>query len=277
MNISAATTLFELARFDSQALSFLTGSDEKESSSFADILGMQTAAADGNGRNLGLRDPEAAYAMMTRINGYEVAFKAQFAELSQMGEGVEEMEEVGRQLASLDTTSTHAEIRRQLEGFVAEYNEWVDRFAPTVEQGGVLDDIQAAEISLYELEQSVKNIFNGAADGVNGLGALGIAIDPVSKRATLDTARLDGVLAENKRGAVSAIDEFSANFAKSADLLNAEDNFIRHALDNRGRAIEYIAGNLAGLQAEFGTGDAARPAGQVAQALAAYERISGLA
>jgi hypothetical protein len=277
MNVSAAATLLELARFDSQALSFLTGSREDGSSSFAAILGAQSAGLGADGRKLGLRDPEAAYQMMTQINGFEVSFKAQFAELSQMGGEVEEMEAVGRQLASLDTTSSNAEIRSRLEGFVAEYNEWVDRFAPTVDAGGVLDDIQAAEISLYELEQSVKNIFNGAADGVNGLGALGIAIDPVSKRATLDTARLDSVLAENKRGAVSAIDEFSANFAKSADLLNAEDNFIRHALDNRGRAIEYIAGNLAGLQAEFGTGDAARPAGQVAQALAAYERISGLA
>lgn len=277
MNISAAATLYELARFDAQALSFLTDSGTEEGTSFADIFGQKQSALDAGGRNLGLRDPESGYRMMTQINGYQIDFKAQFAELSQMGSAVEEMEAIGRQVADVDLTSTNAEIRQQLQGFVDAYNAWVGRFAPTVATGGVLDNIQAAEISLYELEQSVKNIFNGAAEGVNGLGALGITIDPHSKRASFDAAQLEAVLAENRQGAVSAIDEFSANFAQSADLLNAEDNFIDHALDNRSRAIDYLADNFTSLQAEFGRGDAARPAGAVAQALAAYERMRTLA
>lgn len=277
MNVSAAATLYELARFDAQALSFLTDSGAEEGTSFADIFGQKQSALDAGGRNLGLRDPESGYRMMTQINGYQIDFKAQFAELSQMGSAVEEMEAIGRQLADVDLTSTNAEIRQQLQGFVDAYNAWVGRFAPTVDDGGVLDNIQAAEISLYELEQSVKNIFNGAAEGVNGLGALGITIDPHSKRASFDAAQLEAVLTENRQGAVSAIDEFSVNFAKSADLLNAEDNFIDHALDNRSRAIDYLADNLTSLQAEFGRGDAARPAGAIAQALAAYERMRTLA
>jgi hypothetical protein len=85
------------------------------------------------------------------------------------------------------------------------------------------------------------------------------------------------VLASNKSGAVNTIDEFSANFAKSADLLNSRGNFIPNALDNRGRAIQYISDNLGNLQTEFGTGDRAQPNGQVAKALAAYESTFGIA
>ena len=79
-------------------------------------------------------------------------------------------------------------------------------------------------------------------------------------------------LASNKTGVVNAIDQFSANFAKSADLLNDDGNFIHNAMDNRSRAISYIENNKTSLQAEFGTGATASATGQVAQALAAYEK-----
>ncbi|MBK9522264.1 MAG: hypothetical protein IPO13_11765 [Rhodocyclaceae bacterium] len=88
---------------------------------------------------------------------------------------------------------------------------------------------------------------------------------------------LNAILATNKHGAVAAIDAFSANFAKSADLLNSEGNFIDNAIDNRSRAIAYISDNKASLQAEFGTGDAATPRADVAKALAAYELMRGSA
>lgn len=282
MTISAATALLEIANFRSQALSYLMSSSSDQSGSddtndFARILGAKSAAVAGNGRNPSLNDPEAAYGMMTRINKLDTTFKAQYAELSQLGTSVEQMETVGGQLGDIDPTTDNAVIESQLQDFVAQYNAYVERFAPDVQAGGVLDNVQAAEVSLYELEQSVKNIFNGAADGVHGMADLGIAIDPVTHRASLDTARLDSVLDSNKNGAVNAIDAFSANFAKSADLLNSAGNFIPNALDNRGRAIQYITDNLASLQKEFGAGDSAQATGQAAKALAAYNQASGLA
>jgi hypothetical protein len=278
MNITPASIQLEIASFRGQALSALmnTSAEESGTANFADILGMKSAEAAGNGRNLALKDPESAFKMMSQINKLEVDFKAQFSELSQMGSSVEHMEEVGRQLSDIDSTTANTDIASMLQGFVAQYNAWEDRFDHTVESGGVLDNIQAAEISLYELEQSVKNIFNGAADGINGLGALGISIDPATKQATFDIAKLDALLASNKGGVVSAIDEFSANFAKSADMLNSEGNFIPTQLDNRSRAIDYIADNRANLETEFGTGDAAKPKGDVAKALAAYEQAFGI-
>lgn len=286
MTISPATALLEIASFRSQALNALLDRSSDASGSdtandFASILGAKTAdpvaAADSTGRNMSLRDPEAAFGMMTQINKLDVTFKAQFAELSQLGASVEQMEAVGEQLSDIDPSTDNAAIQAQLQDFVAQYNTYVERFTPGVQPGGLLDNVQAAEISLYELEQSIQNIFNGAADGLNGMSDLGISIDPVTHRASLDVAKLDNVLASNKSGAVNAIDAFSANFAKSADLLNAEGNFIPNSLDNRGRAIQYISDNISNLQSEFGAGNSAQPTGQVAKALAAYESAFGIA
>lgn len=144
-----------------------------------------------------------------------------------------------------------------------------------MQSGGLLAGTQAAQMSRHELEQSVKNIFNGANDGVHGLGDLGISVDPVGQTLALDSARLDAMLASGKQGVVGTLQEFGANFARSASLLNAGNNFIPRQLDNLNRAIHYIDGNGASLRAEFGTGDTAKPAGQVAQALAAYRQSYG--
>jgi hypothetical protein len=278
MNITPANIQLEIASFRGQALSALlsTSSTGTETANFADILGTKTSEANSGGRNLALKDPESAFKMMSQINNHEVAFKAQYSELSEMGSSVAHMEEVGRQLSDVDRTTSNDDIVAQLQGFVAQYNTWEDRFDQDIETGGVLNNVQAAEVSIYELEQSVKNIFNGAADGINGLGGLGISIDPVTKQASLDTAKLESVLANNKGGAVNAIDEFSANFAKSADLLNSDGNFIQNALGNRSRAVDFIANNRASLETEFGTGHAAKPTGDAAKALAAYEQAFGI-
>jgi hypothetical protein len=72
---------------------------------------------------------------------------------------------------------------------------------------------------------------------------------------------------------LATVQEFSTNFAKSADLLNAEGNFIPRRLDNLNRVIDFIDNNKASLQAEFGLGDSAAPTGKVAQALAVYNAI----
>lgn len=283
MNISQENIMLQMASLRGDIISTLIGTamgGKDEPAGFAGILAEKSSALDAldkTGRNMSLRDPESAYKMMTQINRHEVDFKAQHAELDALGDAVEHMEEVGNRLADIDRSTANAEIARQLQGFVDQYNAWEDRFDDTVADGGVLDNVQAAEVALRALEISVGNIFNGAADGIRGLGELGIEIDPVSKQARFDPVRLDAALAANKNGVVSAIDEFSASFARSADLLNSEGNFIQNALNNRSRAIDFIASNRASLQQEFGTGDPAKPSGATAQALAAYNAASGIA
>ena len=227
------------------------------------------------GRNMALFNPESAYRMMTVINNREVSYKAQFSELSQMESYVFHMQEASRSLGDIALSTGNDSIKPLLQDFVAQYNNWIQRFDPDVQQGGLLADTQAAKASRFELEQNVNNRFFGIKDGLHGMGDIGITIDPHSKLASLDAARLDSVLAANKQGVVDTVQGFSANFTRSASLLNSGGNFILKQLDNLNRVIHYIADNKDSLQKEFGAGDEAKPTGQIAQALAAYNHARG--
>ena len=239
------------------------------------LLGLSstTQGLSPSGRNLSLFDPESAYRMMSVINAKDVTYKAQFSELSEMETLVSGMQQAGQALGGVSALMDNEAIESQLQAFAAKYNDWVTRFDGTVKNNGLLAGTQAAEISLYELEQSVKNIFNGAKDGFHGMRDLGLNIDPNTKLATLDTSQLFAALGTNKTGAINALHEFGANFAKSAELLNSANNFIPNRLGNLDRVIDYITDHRSSLQAEFGLGDPAKPSAQVAKALAAYNQI----
>lgn len=293
MDISPLSILQNIAGFKSQMIGSLFGSSDDPKGDFlsammaqkrasrsapadADALLTQAKSAPSTGRNSALFDPESAFKMMTTINNRDVLHKAEFSEMRKMSSYVEQIEAAGQRLSGIIASTPNSDIQAQLQNFAAEYNSLVQRFKPSVQNGGMLEGVQAAEISLYELEQSVKYKFFGAQDGLHGLNDLGIAIDPHTKLATLDSAKLDAVLASNKQAAVNTVQEFSANFAKSADLLNSNGNFIPNRLNNLNRAIRYITDHKESLQAEFGLGDPAKPSKQVAQALAAYNKIYGI-
>jgi flagellar capping protein FliD len=291
MNLSPSSLSLGIATFQAQALNAMFESKGTDSS-FMDIFTQQLQGTDGNstdalaaftgtsattslataGRNMALFDPESAYGMMTEINRRDVYYKAQYAELSGMGSGLTNMEAVGAGLAETTISTTDESIKSSLQSFVDQYNGWVKQFAPDIANGGLLADTQAAQVSLHELQESVRDGFYGIKDGVHGLRDLGISIDPSTKLATLDATKLAGMLASNKQGVVDTAQEFGASFAKSADLLNSEGNFMPRRLDNLQRVIHYIADNKTDLQAEFGTGDSAKPTGKVAEALAAYNQ-----
>lgn len=291
MNLSTASLSLDIASFQSQTLSALLASNSADNS-FMSVMASQLraftssdsdplAAISGmfsstevasTGRNMALSDPESAYRMMTEINQRDVYYKAQFSEMNQMETRLEEMENAGLNLGRMALSSSDDSIKSDLQHFVEQYNSWIERFDADLRDGGLLADTQAAQVSQYELEQSVTNRFNGARDGLNGLRDLGITIDANTRLASMDCARLDAVLANNRRGVVDTVQEFSANFAKSADLLNAEGNFMPRQLDNLKRGIQFITDNKADLQVEFGMGDRAKPAGKIAEALAAYNR-----
>lgn len=295
MNISPGSITLNIATFRSQALGSLFGSAfDTEHGALAALTKLVPSASDtpndalsllaangvtglaSVGRNTALADPESAYRMMSVINNADVAYKAQFSELSQMKSYVAQMQDTGQSLGKITSSTGNDSIASQLQGFVSQYNGWIQRFDPDLEKGGILAGTQAAQVSRFELGQSIENIFNGAKDGLHGLKDLGIAIDPKTKLASLDTVKLQSVLTGNKQGAVDTLQEFSANFAKSASLLNESGNFIPRQLDNLGRAIHFIADNETSLQAEFGSGSAAKPTGLVAQALAAYNQVYGI-
>jgi hypothetical protein len=241
--------------------------------------GTAARSADGlspSGRNASLFDPESAYRMMSVINRSELAYKAQYSGLSEMKDSLWELQKDAASLATLTAKSDNGDIHSALQNFADRYNEWVRRFDADVQSGGTLAGVQAAEVSRYELAQSITNRFNGARDGLHGMEDLGLSIDPLSGLATLDSARLDTVLAGNKPGVVNTVREFAANFSRSAELLNSADNFILNRLNRLDHVIRYIDDNTPALQAEFGLGDTARPSSRTAKALAAYERIQSI-
>lgn len=292
MNISPASITQSIANFQSQTLNalFSSSSDAKNSDFWATIAPLVsskpettdplTALANSStikglsptGRNLALFDPESAFQMMSVINNKDVSYKAQFSELSQMKAYVSQMQDEGQSLSGITLSTGNDSIKTQLQGFVSEYNSWVERFNPDMQKSGLLADTQAAQVSLYELDQSIKYQFFGVKDGVHGMQDLGMTIDPNTKLAVFDSAKLDAVLAANKQGVVNTLQEFGSNFAKSASLLNTDNNFIPNQLNNLSKVIHYIADNKDDLQAEFGTGNPAKPVGQVALALAAYNK-----
>jgi len=283
----SASLAQQMASFQMSSLSSLFGGNEASSglagqgasSDLFSMLGMSSTDSQDiqglspSGRNLSLFDPESGYRMMSTINNLDVTFKAQFAELSAMQTGVAGMEQAGEDLSAVDGAMDSAGIKAKVQEFVGKYNEWIGRFDATVEKDGLLANSWTAKTALHELEQSVTSIFNGAKDGFGGLRDLGLRIDQKTNLMTVDSAKLDAALASNKTGAVNTLDEFSANFAKSADLLNAADNVIPNQLANLDRVIDYISEHQSSLQQEFGRGDAAKPAGYVKQALDAYNRM----
>jgi len=276
-----------LADFKSQAMDVLLNGSGSGGSDISSLFGkgnnasgtldalLANAGLSAGGRNMALFDPESAYSMMTDINRKDVLYKAEFAEMTDMKEYVAAMQQEAGKLAGIDGNSSADEIRSRLQAFADSYNGWIDRFDEVLAKGGLLAGTHAATVSQWELEKSIENTFNGAGSGVHGMGALGLEIDPVTNMASLDTTRLDAVLAGNRNGAVNAIREFSGNFAKSAELLNSEGNFIPNRMNNLARVIDYLDTNKASLQTEFGLGDSARPSGEVARALAAYQAMRG--
>lgn len=276
LNAAFAGHLARESANDPGIFAVLTGSAGSSADALGNILDTRSSQGlSASGRNTALFDPESAYRMMSVINNDEVNYKAQFYEMSQMKSWLSELQQDAQALGGISLTNSDDSIRAGLQTFTEQYNAWVRRFDADMQNSSLLADTQAAQVSRYELEQSIDNMFNGASAGLHGLRDLGLGVDPVSKLASLDNAQLDTVLAHNRRGVVETVQQFSANFAKSAALLNSADNFIPRRLDNLGRAIAFIADNKTSLQAEFGLGDVARPSGLVAQALAAYERMSG--
>ncbi|OQA33418.1 MAG: hypothetical protein BWY57_01223 [Betaproteobacteria bacterium ADurb.Bin341] len=283
-----------LAQFRTQTLGLMTGSpfamdQADDPNSLGALLASLNASStsqvsptahtslvnglSATGRNTALFDPESAYRMMSLINNNDVLYKAQFSELSRMKAQLIEMQQAGNNLAHIDASTDREQISSQLQRFTDQYNDWVRGFDDAMQPGGLLAGTQAAQVARYELRQSIQNPFHGASEGLNGLRDLGLAIDPESKRAHFDAAKLDSALSRNRPGVIKALQQFGTHFARSAELLVSEGNFIPNRLNNLSHVIDYFADNKTALQAEFGLGDAPKPSGPVAQALAAYQRM----
>ena len=295
MNTPSQSIALNIANFRTQMLSSLMNLGADAGSSFGSILANvqagnesplsalnlngsvgANALSSSGGLTATLSDPGSAYMMMTKINTLDVTYKSQYSELSQMDSYLPRIAAAAEELGKTATTDANDSIKTRLQDFVQQYNAWVQRFSPDVQPGGVLENTQAGEIPLYELDQVIENRFIGAKDDLRGLADLGVSVDKKTHLVSLDGSRLDAALKSDKQAVVDALGEFSTKLAASANLLASDDNLIQHRLNNLGGAISYIDGNLGSWKQEFGTGDAANPNGQVQRALAAYSGASGI-
>jgi hypothetical protein len=215
--------------------------------------------------------------MVTVLNRVEVTFKAQFSELGEMRKSLVQEQDSARKLNALSGASTDADIKTALDAFVASYNAGVNRFAPAVAKGGVLEGSWEAERARFATGRDINYILNGSEIGLKGgLAALGIGTDPKTGLATIDHAQLDTALAKNKANVVAALTSFAGTFVDTVACLNAADHAQVRQMANLDRAVHWIEDNKAAVQKEFGPGAAATPNDAFAKAAALYDDMERL-
>ncbi len=215
--------------------------------------------------------------MVTVLNRVEVTFKAQFSELGEMRHSLVAEQAAAKRLGKLTADSTTADIKAEIAHFVDTYNAGVNRFAPAVDKGGILEGSWEAQRARFATRRDIDYVLNGAEKGIKGdLAKLGITTDPKTGLASVDHVKLDGALAADQRLVVGAVTAFAGTFDTTVDFLNAKGHSQQRQMSNLDRAVNWIDDNRASVQKEFGPGAAATPNEAFAKAAANYDRMAKL-
>ncbi|MEJ7807652.1 MAG: flagellar filament capping protein FliD, partial [Telluria sp.] len=215
--------------------------------------------------------------MVTVLNRVEVTFKAQFSELGEMRHSLVAEQAAAKQLTGLSADSSSADIKAGIDHFVQTYNAGVNRFAPAVDKGGILEGSWEAGRARFATQRDISYILNGSEVGIKGdLAKLGITTDPKSGLAMVDNAKLDGALAKDKGHVAASVTAFANTFVTTVDFLNAKGHSQQRQMANLNRAVTWIGDNKASVQKEFGPGAAATPNEAFAKAAALYDEMAKL-
>jgi hypothetical protein len=216
--------------------------------------------------------------MVTVLNRVEVTFKAQFSELGEMRKSLAAEQAAAKRLAGLDGASTSADVKAALAHFVDTYNAGVNRFAPAVDKGGILEGSWEAGRARFATERDISYILNGSEVGIKGdLAQLGISTDPKTGLASIDDAKLEGALAKDPGHVVASVTAFANTFVTTVDFLNATGHAQQRQMANLDRAVRWIGDNKEAVQKEFGAGAAATPNAAFAKAAGHYDEMARLA
>jgi hypothetical protein len=215
--------------------------------------------------------------MVTVLNRVEVTFKAQFSELGEMRHSLLDEQAAARRLAGLADDSSGADIKAGLAHFVDSYNAGVNRFAPAVDKGGVLEGSWEAARARFATQRDIGNVLNGSEAGIKGdLAKLGITTDPKTGLAVIDQAKLDAALDQDQAHVLGAVKAFAITFVTTVDYLNDKDHAQQRQMANLDRAVHWIDDHRDDVQKEFGPGKAATPNEAFAKAAANYDRMARL-
>jgi hypothetical protein len=215
--------------------------------------------------------------MVTVLNRVAVTFKAQFSELGEMRHSLAVEQAAARQLAELDTGSSAADIKAELAHFVETYNAGVNRFAPAVDKGGILEGSWEAARARFATQRDISYVLNGSEAGVKGdLAKLGITTNANTGLASIDNATLDQALSRDKNHVLASVTAFANTFVTTVDYLNAKDHSQQRQMANLDRAVHWIDDHKAEVQKEFGPGAPATPNEAFAKAAALYDVMAKL-
>jgi hypothetical protein len=286
--VSSASLAMNIAQFKGQALASIFSADDVKNidQTFTSILDKYSAQLSLPGlptstvpTGLDSSQPFSTPGqnMVTVLNRVEVSFKAQYSELEQLTRRLKDEQGVARKLTAFDANSSNADIKAALGQFVAAYNDGVQRFAPEVAQGGILEGSWEARRARFATEREISYLLTGSSAGVKGgLASMGITTDKKTGLASIDESMLDAALAKDKSKAVFAIADFGKNFDAMVDSLTAADHSQLRQMDNLDRAVHWIMANREDVQKEFGPGAAATPNEAFARAAARYDQIAKL-
>lgn len=213
--------------------------------------------------------------MITVINRLDLTFKAQSSELGQLKNSLQQAQKSAQQLMAIDERSSSADIKSKLTDFIATYDAGVERFAPDLAPGGVLEGSHELGRVRFATRRDIGDPLTGAIDGLlGGMSALGISVDQKTGLASVDETTLDAILSTDTDADLHTIQDFARKFMQTTATLNSADNQLARQIANLDNAIHWIADNRAAVEQEFGPGEAARPNAAFAKAAAAYALIA---
>ncbi len=122
-------------------------------------------------------------------------------EMAKIKDGVAAIQAAGQSLSGVNTSTDTKSIKDHLQTFAAKYNGWISN----VDGAAKSDALQA---------------------GIQTLQDLGFNIDPNTGLASIDSSKLDALLASQKNVAVNSIRQFSDSFAKAIEPLNQTSNLV---------------------------------------------------
>jgi hypothetical protein len=145
-------------------------------------------------------------------------------EIAKIKNGAAAIQAAGKSLDGVNASTDAESIKAHLQTFAAKYNEWIAGVDGAAKNDALQAGIRTAGTSLNEIRQSVEKIFGAAKDSFHSLHDLGFSIDPNTNLASIDTGKLDTLLATQKNAAINGIHQFRADFAKTIEPLNLASN-----------------------------------------------------
>lgn len=234
MTISITDRILALQQWQNDQMQTLLGNSSKTSSSSGTTFNASAADAMGD---YGMSQVVEAFAQKREL------YTEQLSELGKFRSAIDGMEEKAAALKGVTTDSSADDIKAAAKKFISEYNAYVNTFAADFQKGGLLADIQNAQIAKFSMERDAGSVFNGAGSiGFGGLANAGITQNK-DGTLTMDEAAFDKALSSNKKGVVAGLNDLGTNMEATAKMLVSDGKFLDNIQNKYKDALTWIDQN----------------------------------